>query len=152
MTVSIANDLKHLKVKHAMTLHPFTVGPNTTVDKVKEIFEKEKIHHLPIVDDQGILLGITSYSDVMLLMDWATRFNQESALKKSALLLKSQIANDISAKKVVAILPDDTLQNCYEIFKQKEIRALPVITAEGFLVGIITPLDILILIFQNKKL
>jgi acetoin utilization protein AcuB len=143
--------IMELTVKDAMTIHPLTVGPLTTIDKAKFIFEENKIHHLPIVDDDGILLGIISNSDVLLLIDWAVRHNQESAIRESNWLLRSQTASELCTKKVVAVYPDETLHNCYEIFKQKEIRALPVINGNSKLVGIITPLDIVTLFFKSKN-
>jgi predicted transcriptional regulator len=85
-------------------------------------------------------------------MDWATKYRQEAAVRESNWLLRSQTANDLATKKLVAIHPEDTLINCYEIFKQKEIRALPVIDHLGKLVGIITPLDILNQVFKNKTI
>jgi acetoin utilization protein AcuB len=143
--------LSHMHVKEAMTKKPITISPLTTIEKAKFIFDENKIHHLPIVDKEGVLTGIISYSDVLLLMNWGVKYNIDTAIKESNLLLRSQTASDLSSKKIVAVYPEDNLINCYEIFKQKEIRALPVIDHLGKLVGIITPLDIIKILFNNKN-
>jgi predicted transcriptional regulator len=68
------------------------------------------------------------------------------------MLLRSQTANEFCTNNVVAVYAEETLYNCYEIFKQKEIRALPVIDGNSKLIGIITPLDIAAIFFKlNKK-
>jgi CBS domain-containing protein len=53
------------KVEDLMTVNPRTVSPNTPMRIAAEIMATERMHHLPVVDDHGHLVGILTPSDVM---------------------------------------------------------------------------------------
>lgn len=55
--------LSKIEVREAMTPHPYTVEPTTTVRRVMDIFKQELFHAIPVVED-GKLVGIVSQHDV----------------------------------------------------------------------------------------
>lgn len=57
----------HTFVHEIMTPHPGlrTVTPETKVEECMEIMTKNKIRHLPVMDDNGRLLGLISIGDVV---------------------------------------------------------------------------------------
>ncbi|MFQ5946212.1 MAG: CBS domain-containing protein [Anaerolineae bacterium] len=56
-----------MEVGGFMTVHPFTVGPNTSVREAVAIMLEHKIGGLPVVD-AGRLVGIITESDVFRLL------------------------------------------------------------------------------------
>lgn len=52
------------KVEHVMTREVATLGPDAELDDVRATFMNRRIRHLPVVDDDGRLLGMVSIGDV----------------------------------------------------------------------------------------
>ena len=141
--------IRNMTVEQVMTHKPITVLPNTPLDKVKEIFEKNLIHHIPVVDEDDAILGIISNSDLDLLLHWGTKLNLPSSNIFNEKMIRSTTAIEICSTHVMAVKPQDTLADCFEIFRQNAFRSLPVINEEGQVIGIITPYDIMVLAINN---
>lgn len=135
-------DFLSMKVKDLMTVDIVAVGVDTNLLRVKEIFDSNSFHHLPVVKN-GLVVGIISKSDLLLMMDWGVRLGIKGSEVRNELLLKSNLAADIMTQKVMTVLPNDTLQYCLDVFLENYFRALPVVDEERNLRGIITSYDIL---------
>lgn len=142
------SSLKHRKVMEVMTYHPVTVKPDTLLSHVKELFDKEPIHHIPVIDENGCLVGVLSKSDLLLVLDWGTKFNLKSSQVINDTLLNSNTASDICTTNIMSVKPEDTLQVCYELFRENYFRSLPVIDNDNRLLGIITPFDLMTAAFR----
>lgn len=138
-----------MKVSETMTHNPIVVNQDTSLTEVQVIFETEMIHHIPVIDDSGFLMGIISKSDLNLLLDWGTRLNLKSSQVKNAKLLSSNNADSICSPHVMAVRPEDSLMYCFEIFRENYFRSLPVVDDEGKIVGIITPYDLMVAAFTK---
>ncbi len=55
----------NFKVKDLMTKNVATLGPNDLLGAAAMVFLKHLFHGLPIVDDDGILLGIITTHDIL---------------------------------------------------------------------------------------
>lgn len=141
--------IKNMKVVEVMTLHPIVVRQDTSLQEVQEIFESEPIHHIPVTDDSGFLMGVISKSDLNLLLDWGTKLNLKSSQIRNEKLLSSNTADAICSPHVMAVRPEDSLVYCFEIFRENHFRSLPVVDDEGKIVGIITPYDLMVAAFTR---
>jgi acetoin utilization protein AcuB len=56
--------LSELHVKDIMTRDPITVGPDDTVEHAAQVMLENTISGLPVVDEQGAVVGILTQSDV----------------------------------------------------------------------------------------
>ena len=54
----------NLKIADVMTTKVITAGPETTLEKAKEILQKHRIEKLPVVDSKGNLKGLFTMKDV----------------------------------------------------------------------------------------
>lgn len=65
-----------LKVSEIMTPNPITISPDTTIGEAAQLMLKNMISGLPVVDDEGNLVGIITESDIFrqVVRDW-TRSN-----------------------------------------------------------------------------
>jgi CBS domain-containing protein len=52
-------------VRDVMTRDVFTVTPDSTVRQVATIMSRHKINRVPVVDDQGVLVGIVGRHEVL---------------------------------------------------------------------------------------
>ncbi|MBM4284943.1 MAG: CBS domain-containing protein [Deltaproteobacteria bacterium] len=80
--------LAELHVKDIMTRNPLTVRPEDTVEHVAQLMLEHTISGLPVVDEQGKLLGIITQSDVFRAFMHITGIQQGGV--QFALRLKDQ--------------------------------------------------------------
>jgi len=52
-------------VSQAMTPDPVTVSPETDIEEVAKLMVDKKFHTLPVVDDNGYIIGIVGKHDVL---------------------------------------------------------------------------------------
>lgn len=111
------------------------MGVNDSLLKVKHFFEaREFHHHLPIVDGDN-LVGMVSLYDFLIAKSGAT-------LNDNDPIYTSVVVKDFMRTPVISVAGNDTLEKALNLFIDKTIEALPVIS-DGKLVGIITSNDIL---------
>lgn len=73
--------LAKLKVKDVMTTDPFTIGPDDTIKRAAELMHQHRIGALPVVEKDGLLVGIITESDIFrILINW---FNEEMAAEQA---------------------------------------------------------------------
>lgn len=116
-------------VASIMVREVVTVSPNDSLQKVKELLINNRIHHVPVVQDDGKLVGIVTTYDLFKLnvdhRDYPT----------------TKVANVMT--KILAVLePTDKVGTAAEVFMEHLFHALPVIE-NGKLIGIVTSFDIL---------
>ena len=125
-------------VKDHMTKNPLTVTRETTISKAVEIMGKNDFHRLPVVDDDGKLLGLVTQGTV----------EESSGAQTTSLsifelnyLLSKRTVSDIMIKDVKTTTPDVFLEEAAKIMIDNNISVLPVIDADRKVIGIITEKD-----------
>jgi CBS domain-containing protein len=73
--VAAGLDPKTTLLSQVMTRNPITVGPDTPIQRVMNVFTEKRFRHLPVVDD-GRLLGLISIGDVLR---WAADVHRQEA-------------------------------------------------------------------------
>jgi CBS domain-containing protein len=73
--VAAGLDPKTTPLSQVMTRNPITVGPETPIQSVMDVFTEKRFRHLPVVDD-GRLLGVISIGDVLR---WAADVHRQEA-------------------------------------------------------------------------
>ncbi len=61
---TVANDLSDVAVGEVMTKRVIVCGLDDQIDKVRSIMKYRYVRQLPVVDDDGQVLGIVSLGDV----------------------------------------------------------------------------------------
>src|SRR5678816_2549886 len=121
-----------MKIKDIMTADPRTCCPDTNLAAAAELMLKADCGILPVVDDEGKLVGVVTDRDMYIAL--ATRNK-----------LASQITvGDVAHKQVFTCGPDDDVHAALATMKQHHIRRLPV---EGFgrtVAGVVSMNDILL--------
>ncbi|TXN30244.1 IMP dehydrogenase [Lacisediminihabitans profunda] len=110
-----------------MITNPVTTTPNATVAEVDALCGQFRISGLPVVEDDGRLVGIITNRD----MRFVSPFEKATTLVRDVMTR----APLITARE--GIDPDDAVA----IFAQHKIEKLPLIDADGRLRGLITVKD-----------
>ena len=120
--------LKVRRVKRAesgMIIDPVTLPVTATVKDAKESMREHSIGGIPIVDKEGLILGIVTNRDL--------RFEKN---------LKRPIAEVMTSENLITVAEGTSLHDAEEILQEYKIEKLPVVNSENKLVGLITFRDI----------
>jgi CIC family chloride channel protein len=121
--------LQKLFVKDAMTKKVITTTPNSMLSEVADIMAKNGIKGMPVLDDNGRLVGMVTLTDVLQIHP-----DQRATTK----------VGNLMTKELVTTTPDESLYTAFEKMTSNQIGRLPVIKQEDRtkLIGIITREDI----------
>ena len=126
-------------IKSIMTTDLITVNPKDKLMVVKEIFDKNNIHHIPVVRYKEIV-GIISKSDFLHFVRGFNR-NEEDKFVNDA-RLRAYNAEDLMTKSLAKVEPEDRINVALEIFLVNQFHAIPVVVGAE-LVGILTTYDVI---------
>ena len=128
-------------VSKSMTRKLITIGKETGILEIRKIMSENKVRHLPVVDDAGLLLGMVTDRDVRSAMPSVT--SEDFNSKEERRRLSELKAEDIMTADLVTVSPTYTLQDVLILFQEHHFGALPVIDDGGYLKGIISTRDLL---------
>jgi CBS domain-containing protein len=67
-TVAEGQDPKHVSLRDVMTTDVVTIGPDTMLKEAAEIMFQKWFRHLPVVTEEGNVVGIISLRDLLSLV------------------------------------------------------------------------------------
>ncbi len=124
--------MKSVKVADYMARKLITVAPHTNVVEAMGLMLEHKISGVPVVTDNGELVGMLSEVDAMRVVI------QDSYYDESA-----GVVADYMHAPVETVSPDMDIYSLAETFVTNHRRRYPVVTAAGALVGQISRRDVL---------
>ena len=126
--MSIAAQAAHVRrVKRAesgMIYDPVTISKDNTVGDALQLMQDNKIGGIPVVDEQGLLIGIVTNRDL--------RFQSDMERKIEEVMTKDNIVTT----------HDTDLKLAAEVLLANKIEKLPVVDDRNKLIGLITYRDI----------
>lgn len=131
-----------IPVAEIMTRDLLIVEPDDTLEKVRDIFQSNRVHHVPVVDKSGKLVGIISKSDFNRVNHILTLTDVEKYKDYNDMLYRSLTATAIMTKQVATVTPEDPLEVVADFFRENLFHAVPVVNRD-FLVGIVTTHDLI---------
>ena len=132
--------MKHNEpISHIMTTGPVTVHHGDPISKVRRIFQKADIHHLPVVNGDK-LIGMVSWTDLMRV-SFGDAFDQTDQ-EVDATLDHTHAIEDIMTPNPVTLDHNSTIREAVSILSEASFHSLPVVDGEK-LVGIVTTQDLL---------
>lgn len=143
----IANKLE-LALGDIMTRQPHCLSPLDQVERADQLCQDYHIHHLPVVDIYGKVIGMLSQSDLLKISYGLSVFRNHDPQRYNQTLFASVLVRDVMIREVTVLQSDDTIRDALDIFKMNKFHAIPIVEGE-LLVGIITPLDLLDVAFSN---
>ena len=142
MTTSPApmrKEKKAVKVKEKMTKNPTTVTPEEALKDAVSKMERGHFRHLPVVDDDGTLIGMLSDRDIRLIRPSLAFVGREDA----AVQLWSLAVQQAAVFDPISVKPESTVKEAAELMLRWHVGGLPVTVDQNKLVGIITYTDLL---------
>ena len=113
------------RAENGMIYDPVTIKKEKTVGDALNLMKENKIGGIPVVDDNGYLVGIVTNRDL--------RFEDN---------LKKPISEVMTKENLITTTDGSDLSVAAELLKKYRIEKLPVLNNDGKLVGLITYRDI----------
>ncbi len=112
-----------------MTHEVFTLSPEDTLAKVREVLLTKRFHHLPVVKGKKLVGIITSYD----LTKLAGEVGEYDRIR----------VQDVMTTKVATLGPTELIGAAAQVFLEHLFHGLPIVDEDHNLVGIVTTHDIL---------
>lgn len=132
---NIKNSTEEVYAVEMMSKKLQTLTPANKMKEASEIMKTYNIHHIPIMVD-GVMTGLISDVDI----------------KKNATDDDNEIRlHNVMSKTVLCASDSTPLRHIVKVFYHEQIRCLPIVDSNMFVVGLITLQDILKWVIDNKK-
>jgi len=128
-------------VSRSMTSKVITLRADDSILEAQRKMAKNKIRHLPVIDDEDHLIGVVTDRDVRSVLPYDC-YNDPDCVEAK----KDEIGytiKDIMTVDPIAISPSDTIQDALLLFQEKRVGAFPVVDEQKKLTGIISVRDLL---------
>lgn len=142
--------LPDLKVSEVMRREVATAHPDSPITEVVELLLDKDFTAVPVVNDQGKVVGMVSDSDLLtrggmnvtISLKRATDLDYVRELHES-LENANRKVSEVMTREVVTTAPDAVLGRAARLMVEKHLKRLPVVDSDGKLVGILGRLDVL---------
>ncbi|WP_437909078.1 CBS domain-containing protein [Sorangium sp. So ce327] len=122
-----------------MTENPRTVRVDDPIGEAVNVLQTMDFRHVPVVDEQGELVGMLSDRDLRALQ---SPYAEDTAGAGAAPRKAGAPVSTIMSGNVVSASPDADVTELMELMLDNKIGALPVVDGEGALVGIVSYVDV----------
>ena len=123
-----------------MTSQVITVGMDDEVGTVQALFERFRFHHLLVLGDEGVLVGVVSDRDLLKALSpfISTIIERPEDLRT----LKKRV-HQIMSHKPITVSKNHTIKDAAVLMLNEKISCLPITSPNGTIEGIVTWKDIL---------
>ena len=126
-------------VKDHMTKDPAVITRDVSLMKATDIMGKGRFHRLPVVDQEGRLIGLVTGG---LVKEKSGADRTSLSIYELNYLLTRTTVGDVMITDVRTIGPDAFLEEASGIMADNDISVLPVVDDDRKVLGIITDRDI----------
>ena len=114
--------MEQMPVKEIMTKDVITATSTMSVREVANLLSERSVSGVPVVDDEGRVLGVVSELDVVGR--------------------KGATAADIMSKQVISVTEETDVDEVLHLFLNQRIRRVPVLSDGQHLIGIVSRSDL----------
>jgi CBS domain-containing protein len=140
-----------MKARDVMVFPVVTVGETETVRDVAKLLISKRISAAPVVDGAGKLVGIITEADLLHRAEagterpvswWLSLISGDRALADEYVKSHARKVKDVMTHDVKTAEPDTPLVEIADLFEEKHIKRVPIVSKGGDLVGIVSRANI----------
>ncbi|MGD9098496.1 MAG: CBS domain-containing protein [Desulfobacterales bacterium] len=144
-----------------MTTDVITVTPETEIVQAARLLLENRINGLPVVDDQGRLVGIVCQSDLIVqqkrvrvpslftLLDGYITLSSARHFEREVEKIAASRVKQAMTPEPACIAPETAIEEVATLMVEKNYHTLPVVEA-GRLIGVVGKEDVLRTIMSGK--
>ncbi|MDJ1185179.1 CBS domain-containing protein [Roseofilum casamattae] len=142
-------------VADVMTRNPVVVSPDASLKETIAILADRRISGLPVVNEEGKLVGVISETDLMwqetgvepppyiMLLDSVIYLENPATYEKELHKAMGLTVGEVMSDRPISVKGDRSLRDAAKLMQKHNIRRLPVLDDSEALVGILTRGDII---------
>ncbi len=128
-------------VSRSMTRKVITIDPEADIFRAQELLTENRIRHLPVVNEDNMLLGIVTDRDIRSALPY--RYFKDSVSEEEKENFANLRIKDIMSEDLITISPTYTIQDALLLIQNARVGALPVVDEQKKLTGILSVRDLL---------
>jgi CBS-domain-containing membrane protein len=138
-----------LTVKDVMTARVVSVTKDASFRAMTAALREHRVSAFPVLDDDGKVIGVVSEADMLAKEALSSEPDGMPGMiaglrrRKEHEKARGTTAGDLMNSPAVTVIPDDTLERAARLMYTRKVKRLPVVDANGHLVGIIGRSDLL---------
>ncbi|MBD1834168.1 CBS domain-containing protein [Trichocoleus sp. FACHB-90] len=141
-------------VADVMSRDPILVRTDTPLKEAIQILAERRISGLPVVDENGKLVGVISETDLMwqetgatppayiMFLDSVIYLQNPGTYERELHKALGQTVGEVMTSDAITIAPDKFLREAAALMHERNVRRLPVIDQSEQVIGILTRGDI----------
>ncbi len=128
-----------MSVSRLMSSPVVTVAPDDTLEEVRHLFDNTRFHHLPVTE-KGVLVGVVSDRDLLrALSPW---LDTAAETQRDLMTLRKRV-HQVMGRRPKTVHESAGIQEAIQVIHEHQVSCVPVVSAGGKPVGILTWRDIL---------
>lgn len=131
----------HARVRDVMTTGVVAVGPEVCFGQLARLLRAHRVSGFPVVDDDGIVLGVVSEADLLAVEATQERHGRLPHRRRAS--PGELTAGDLMTRPAVTASPAELASDAGRLMSARKLRRLPVVDGHGRLVGVISRSDVL---------
>lgn len=139
-----------VKARDIMTQKVVHVNKHASSQEIAEVMARHGVSGLPVIDDKGHVIGIISEKNFLARMGNIEIQSFMSIIARClqnkgclAVPIRKQKAEDIMTSPVITVSEDTSVADIINLFSEKKINRVPVLSQEMKLIGIVSRADVL---------
>ena len=137
-----------MKLKNIMSTQLITLDLDSNLDQAKILFDKHKIHHLPVIGEDGELLGLITDRDLYKHLSPTAGTVKQTT--HDFTLLKKKV-NLIMSRDIISASKNLPVKEALVMLDEYHVSCLPVIDDELRLIGMVSWRDIIKVFAQLQR-
>jgi CBS-domain-containing membrane protein len=133
-------------VRNVMSTNVVAVRRNTSYKDMAAMLREHRVSAFPVLDEHGTVIGVVSEADLLTkeALDGTVSGVIAGMLHhKEHAKADGVTAADLMSRPAVTVGPDTLVTDAAKLMYARRVKRLPVVTADGHLVGIVSRSDVL---------
>ena len=143
-----------LTARDIMTTEVISTTPETSVTEVAALLDKHRISGVPVVDLEGLVVGVITQSDLVArardlelppaiaLFDLRLFLETPSHFKKRLEKMLGTTVQEVMTEKPITVFPAMPVSKLADLMAKKMVHTIPVVEG-GKLLGVIGKIDLI---------
>jgi len=135
-----------MHARDVMTTKLVTIGETATVQEAAKLMSENDVSALPVVDEQGRLVGLLSEADLLHRTEigtqivrpwWLEAVTPASTLAAEFLHAHGTAACELMSKKIISAAPSAPLSEIATLMERHRVKRIPIVE-DGRLIGVVS--------------